>query len=77
MPALFRIASARLPLCTLVAVSLLVEVAPAAIAGSQRFDSRIVVVGKEREKLKNMPIEKRPNRPLHIYGNTVRRRSGR
>ncbi len=54
-----------------------VEAAPAALAGSQRFDPRIVVVGKEREKLKNMPIEKRPDRPLHIYGNAVRRRSGR
>lgn len=54
-----------------------VETTPAALAGSQRFDPRIVVVGKERERLKKMPIEKRPDRPLHIYGNAVRRRSGR
>lgn len=47
------------------------------LAGSQRFDPRIIEVGKERERLKKPPIEKRPDRPLHIYGNAVRRRSGR
>ena len=72
-----RFSPARLAFCTLAALSLLVDTAPAVLAGSQRFDSRIIVVGKEREKLKNTPIEKRPDRPLHIYGNAVRRRSGR
>ena len=38
------------------------------------FDPRIVVFGDEREKIENTPIEQRPNRPLHFYGNTVRRR---
>jgi hypothetical protein len=63
-------------LSAFLAVATFVEAAPTALAGSQRFDSRIIVVGKEREKLKNTPIEKRPNRPLHVYGNAVRRRSG-
>ncbi|MEM7783899.1 MAG: hypothetical protein AAF939_06515 [Planctomycetota bacterium] len=30
--------------------------------------------GKDRDIIKSMPIESRPNRPLHFYGNTVRRR---
>ncbi|MDA7992807.1 MAG: hypothetical protein MPJ25_07165, partial [Pirellulales bacterium] len=38
------------------------------------FDPRIVVFGAEREKIENTPIEQRPNRPLHFYGNTIRRR---
>ena len=38
------------------------------------FDPRIIVFGDEREKIENTPIEQRPNRPLHFYGNTVRRR---
>ena len=49
-------------------------VVPAFGAG---FDPRVVTFGSEREQLKSMPIEKRPNRPLHVYGNTVRRRSSR
>ena len=38
------------------------------------FDSRVIVFGDEREKIENTPIEQRPNRPLHFYGNTIRRR---
>jgi len=41
------------------------------------FDPRVVTFGAEREQIKNTPIEKRPNRPLHVYGNSVRRRQGR
>jgi hypothetical protein len=37
----------------------------------------VVTFGAEREQIKNTPIEKRPNRPLHVYGNSVRRRQGR
>jgi len=50
------------------------SVIPASGAG---FDPRVVTFGSEREQIKSIPIEKRPNRPLHVYGNTVRRRSGR
>jgi len=38
------------------------------------FDPRIIVFGEEREKIESTPIEQRPNRPLHFYGNTIRRR---
>jgi hypothetical protein len=37
------------------------------------WDSTIILRGQERSVVKSMPIEKRPNRPLHIYGNTIRR----
>ncbi len=37
------------------------------------WDSTIFLRGQERTAVKSMPIEKRPMRPLHIYGNTVRR----
>ena len=46
-------------------------------AGGAGFDPRVVTFGAEREQIKSIPIEKRPNRPLHIYGNSVRRRQGR
>ena len=41
------------------------------------FDPRVITFGESREKIKATPIEKRPNRPLHVYGNTVRRRAHR
>ena len=34
----------------------------------------IVARGHYREVIKSTPINHRPNRPLHFYGNTVRRR---
>ncbi|MDA8743784.1 hypothetical protein N9N28_04025 [Rubripirellula amarantea] len=33
----------------------------------------IVATGEYRDQIKSMPIEQRPYRPLHFYGNTVRR----
>jgi hypothetical protein len=48
--------------------------APAAAA---EFDPRVVTFGSERDQIKSTPIEKRPNRPLHVYGNSVRRRHDR
>ena len=41
------------------------------------FEPRVVTFGADREQIKNTPIEKRPNRPLHVYGNSVRRRQSR
>ena len=37
------------------------------------WDSTIILRGQERNVVKSMPIEKRPMRPLHIYGNAIRR----
>ncbi len=33
----------------------------------------IIATGAYRQQIKSTPIEHRPNRPLHIYGNAVRR----
>jgi hypothetical protein len=33
----------------------------------------IIATGAYREQIKSTPIELRPNRPLHFYGNAVRR----
>ncbi len=33
----------------------------------------IIARGAQREMIQNTPIELRPNRPFHFYGNTVRR----
>lgn len=41
------------------------------------FDPRIITFGAERDQLKSIPIEQRPYRPLHVYGNAVRRRTSR
>jgi hypothetical protein len=49
---------------------------PAEAAGAG-FDPRIVTFGDAREQIKSTPITQRPNRPLHVYGNAVRRRTQR
>jgi len=46
-------------------------------AASTGFDPRVVTFGETREQIKSTPITERPNRPLHVYGNTVRRRHHR
>ena len=33
----------------------------------------VVRTGNEREEIKSLPVTARPYRPLHFYGNTVRR----
>jgi hypothetical protein len=33
----------------------------------------VIPTGEYREQIKSMPIEQRPYRPLHFYGNTIRR----
>ena len=33
----------------------------------------VIARGQDREMIRSMPIEQRPTRPLHIYGNMVRR----
>jgi len=48
-----------------------------AAAGGTGFDPRPIVVGPARQQIKSLPIESRPNRPLHVYGNSVRRRHHR
>lgn len=50
---------------------------PVAEAAQTGFDPRIIAVGEARDQIKSKPIEQRPYRPLHVYGNTVRRRHSR
>ncbi|MEX0687126.1 MAG: hypothetical protein WD072_00480 [Pirellulales bacterium] len=46
-------------------------------AASVSFEPRIVTFGETREQIKSTPITERPNRPLHVYGNSIRRRQQR
>lgn len=55
-------------------VAALVSAAPAA---AREVDRRVVTFGETRQELKSKPMTERPNRPLHVYGNTVRRRAHR
>ena len=64
------------PLALLTVLSVSLGGIPA-VAASTGFDPRIIVFGEEREQIQNTPIEQRPNRPLHFYGNSVRRRGPR
>ena len=61
---------------TAVAAAALVPVVPADASGTG-FDPRIVTFGETRQQIQSTPILERPYRPLHVYGNTVRRRHSR
>jgi len=50
---------------------------PSAHARGPGFDPRVITFGETREQIKSTPIQQRPNRPLHVYGNSVRRRHSR
>lgn len=43
------------------------------IAQQPDWSPTIIARGEERQQIRATPIEQRPNRPLHFYGNTVRR----
>ena len=52
--------------------------APAPVdAAGTGCDPRVVTFGDSREQLQSTPITQRPYRPLHVYGNSVRRRHQR
>lgn len=38
---------------------------------------KVITFGEERQRLQSTPIEQRPYRPLHVYGNAVRRQHSR
>jgi hypothetical protein len=68
-------APSRPLLLVAIALTIPLDFASAAPAVSRTgFDPRVVAFGDAREEIKGTPIEKRPYRPLHVYGNTVRRR---
>jgi hypothetical protein len=43
------------------------------VAAHPGWSPIILPTGQYRAEIKSMPIESRPYRPLHFYGNTVRR----
>jgi hypothetical protein len=55
-------------------IALLFGSGTAAVAGEPAWTGTVVKRGSERAKIRSIPIEQRPNRPLHFYGNTVRRK---
>jgi hypothetical protein len=42
-------------------------------SGEPDWTSGIIKSGEERDALRSVPVTNRPYRPLHFYGNTVRR----
>lgn len=44
-----------------------------AVANEPGWSPVIVARGEYRDQIQSLPVEQRPYRPLHIYGNTVRR----
>lgn len=56
----------------LVAVGALFTSFPAS-AAEPGWVNRVIAPPEVREQLRATPIEQRPYRPLHFYGNTVRR----
>ncbi len=47
--------------------------ASSADAAEPGWSPVIIATGEYRQQIESMPIEMRPYRPLHFYGNTVRR----
>lgn len=56
-----------------VALLLTVELNAESIAAEPGWSPNIIARGEERQQIRATPIEQRPYRPLHVYGNTVRR----
>lgn len=52
-------------------VLMLLTAAPA--VAEPGWSGSVIAFGQERERLLATPIEQRPYRPLHFYGNAVRR----
>lgn len=51
---------------------LLVSAAFAGAGSPTGWSPIILPTGTYRTQIKSMPIETRPGRPLHVYGNTIR-----
>jgi hypothetical protein len=44
------------------------------LTGEPSWQNQVIARGAERERIESLPITDRPYRPLHFYGNSVRRR---
>jgi len=62
-----------LSLATFVVGMATVFCADESLAQQPDWSPTIIVRGEERQQIRATPIQQRPNRPLHFYGNTVRR----
>jgi hypothetical protein len=65
--------SFRLSLSIGVAIAAIFLTNQSASAQSMRWYPFVIARGPDRQIIENTPIELRPNRPLHFYGNAVRR----
>lgn len=64
----------KLVSCAAAAAMLVVLAASdSASAGEPGWSPVVIARGEYRDQIKSMPMEQRPYRPLHFYGNTVRR----
>jgi hypothetical protein len=54
--------------------SLLIGASPATTAAEPGWTPRVLKLGEDRTRTNARPIVMRPYRPLHFYGNAVRRR---
>ncbi len=46
----------------------------AAFGAEPSWDPAVIKFGAERQRIRNTDVLHRPYRPLHFYGNTIRRR---
>ncbi|KAA5545284.1 hypothetical protein FYK55_06405 [Roseiconus nitratireducens] len=60
------------PVAMIAAVVLFGDSATADASSPTGWSPVVVPTGPYRERIKSMPIEHRPGRPLHVYGNTIR-----
>lgn len=70
---IFRVREREMVRSFLIAGLLLCLVAMSGEAREPGWDWRVVTFGDQREKIQETPILERDYRPLHFYGNTVRR----
>lgn len=77
MPDSVRLVSFRTVTRVVIALTLVAGLVDLGPVSAKDFDPRVITFGETREQIKSTPVTARPNRPLHVYGNTVRRRADR
>ncbi len=60
---------------TALALAFLASCLPASrlVAQEPGWHPRVLKLGEDRQRTNRLPVVQRPYRPLHIYGNSVRR----
>ena len=62
-------------LCVLVIIISARDAVSQTIPSGNGYYPYTIARSQDREWIRSLPMEQRPNRPLHFYGNTVRRQS--